>query len=83
MLDILEQDDVSYVTGIMAENLEITDVNKGISDILSIYEREKLLTQKEQLIKQLESGSLSQEQSTELESQLSQIIIKLAKLKKL
>ena len=59
LLDILEESDVSYVTGIMAENLEITDVNKGISDILSIYEREKLLTEKEQLIKQLESGNLS------------------------
>ena len=67
----------------MSENLEITDVNKGIADILAIYEREKLLTEKEQLIKQLESGNLNQGESAELEGKLSQIIIKLAKLKKL
>ena len=83
LLDILEENDVSYVTGIMSENLEITDVNKGIADILAIYEREKLLTEKEQLIKQLESGKLNQGESVELEGKLSQIIIKLAKLKKL
>ena len=83
ILDLLEEDEVNYVTGIMAENLEITDINKGISDILLTIEREKLIKQKEETIKQLESGNLNKDESTELENKLSEIIIKLAKLKKL
>lgn len=83
LLDVLEENDVNYVTGIMAENLEITDINKGISDILISYEREKLVTEKENIIKQIDSGNLSKDEMSELEGKLSQIIIKLAKLKKI
>ena len=83
ILDSLEEEDVNYITGIMAENLEITDINKGISDILLTVEREKLISQKEEIIKKLEVGNLSNDESAELENKLSQIIINLAKLKKL
>ncbi len=83
ILDLLEESDVNYVTGIMAENLEITDINKGITDILLPIEREKLITQKEEIIKKLESDNLSKDESTELENKLSGIIVRLAKLKKL
>ena len=83
ILDLLEESDVNYVTGIMADNLEITDINKGITDILLPIEREKLITQKEEIIKKLESDNLSKDESTELENKLSGIIVRLAKLKKL
>ena len=83
ILDLLEESDVNYVTGIMAENLEITDINKGITDILLPIEREKLITQKEEIIKKLESDNLSKDESTELENKLGGIIVRLAKLKKL
>ena len=82
ILDNLDQEDVSYITGIMAENLEITDINKGISDILLTYEKDKLITEKEQIIKKIDSQSLSLEEGKVLESRLSQIIIDLARLKR-
>ena len=82
ILDNLDQEDVSYITGIMAENLEITDINKGIADILLTYEKDKLITEKEQIIKKIDSQSLSLEEGKELESRLSQIIIDLARLKR-
>ena len=82
ILDTMEEQEISYITGIAAENFEITDVNKGILDILLAYEREKLTIQKENIIKRLDSQDVSAEESAELEAKLSQIIIRLAKLKK-
>ena len=82
ILDNLDQEDVSYITGIMAENLEITDINKGISDILLTYAKDQLITEKEQIIKKIDSQSLSLEEGKVLESRLSQIIIDLARLKR-
>ena len=82
ILDSLEQEEVNYITGIAAENFEITDVNKGILDILLAYEKEKLTTKKENIIKKLDSKDITPEESAELEAKLSQIIIRLAKLKK-
>lgn len=82
ILDSLDEEDVSYVTRIMAENFEITDINKGISDILLAYEREKLILEKENIIKKMYDESLEKEEKLRLEEKLSHIIIKLAKLKK-
>ena len=82
ILDSLEQEEVNYITGIAAENFEITDVNKGILDILLAYEKEKLTSEKENIIKKLDKSDITSEESKELEEKLSQIIIRLAKLKK-
>ncbi len=82
ILDSLGQEEINYITGIAAENFEITDVNKGILDILLAYEKEKLIAEKENIIKKLESRETTTEENAELEARLSQIIIRLAKLKK-
>ncbi|MBQ9298068.1 MAG: DNA primase [Clostridia bacterium] len=79
LLDILEEQDVSYITGIMAENLEISDINKGIYDILLAYEREKLIIEKENIIKQLENPEIDVEESKKLGEKLRKIMAKLAK----
>ena len=79
LLDTLEGKDVSYVTGIMADNFEIVDINKGIFDILTAYEREKLILQKEEIISKLEKVDISAEESKELGEQLRNIMAKLAK----
>lgn len=82
ILDSLGEEEINYVTGIATENFEITDVNKGILDILLAYEKEKLITEKENIIKKIESEEITSEENAELEAKLSQIIIRLAKLKK-
>ena len=55
ILNLFEQDDVNYITEIMSENLEITDVTKGIKDILTIFAREKLVNERNRIIKELEN----------------------------
>ena len=60
---------------------DITDINKAIIDIIKIYEKEKIIEEKKQIITKLEDSSLSNEQAKELEAELSKIIIKLAKMK--
>ena len=79
LLDTLEEKDLSYVTGIMADNFEIADINKGIYDIITAYEREKLILEKEEIIKKLENAEISVEESKKLGEQLRNIMAKLAK----
>lgn len=82
ILDKLDENDVNYITGIMSESIELTNIEKGITDILLIYEKEKLIIEKEKIIKQLENITESSEESKKLEERLSQTILELAKLKK-
>lgn len=82
-LNLLEgQDDcISQITAIMTEELEITDINKCIEDIMYIYAREKLTRRKNEIIRQLDEPEITREKARELEKELSDIIIKLAKRK--
>lgn len=72
---------VNYITGIMAYDFGITDINKGIEDILGIYRKEKVIMKKNQIIKKLEDPNLSKEETNNLERELSDIIIKLSQMK--
>ena len=65
----------------MAEDYEIIDNEKATEDILNLYEKEKLIEEKNQIIKQLEETSIKGEEAKELEAKLSSIIIKIAKMK--
>ena len=83
ILDLFENDEktINYITGIMATDYEITDVNKSIKDIIHIYEKEKLINNKNEIIKKLEDKNLKPEDKSNLEKELSNIIIKLARIK--
>ena len=78
---IKDEEMLNTITKIMADDYNITDINKAIIDIIKIYEKEKIIEEKKQIIAKLEDENLSQEESKELEAKLSQIIIKLAKIK--
>ena len=66
----------------MASDFEITDVNKAIDDMISIYIKEKLTARRNEIIRKLENTSeLSNEEITNLEKELNDIILKLAKIK--
>ena len=78
---IKDEEMLNTITKIMADDYNITDINKAIIDIIKIYEKEKIIEEKKQIIAKLEDENLSQEESKELEAKLSQIIIKLAKRK--
>ena len=78
----LDEKIISHITEIMAGDFEITDVNKAIDDLISIYEKEKLISRRNEILKKLESVSeAGSEEVKELEKELNDIILKLAKIK--
>ena len=81
LLNLFEQSDVDYITGIMSENLEITDINKGIKDIVLNFQKDKLLEKKSAILNKIGSGNISSEDSKKLESELIDVINKISKLK--
>lgn len=76
-----EEDLVNHITSIMADDYEIADTKKAIEDIINLYEKERLADEKNKIIKQLENKEIEQNEAKELEERLSQIIIKIAKMK--
>ena len=82
VLDWFEDEQtISEISWILAYDFEITEVNKCIEDILKLYSKEKVISQRNEIIKQLEKTDLSQEEKNELETRLNSIIIQLAKMK--
>ena len=66
----------------MATDFEITEVTKCIDDIIINYEKEKLITRRNDIIKKLEdTDKLTQDEIAGLERELSDSIIKLARMK--
>ena len=76
-----DEETINYLTGIMAYDFEITEVNKCIEDILNIYRKEKMLEERNKIIEKLEDKNLVKEEVVKLERKLSDIIVKLAKMK--
>ena len=80
IIDILEEEEKNHITEIMADDYEITDIEKAIDDIMQNYEKDKLNNRKFEIIKLLD-GNLEANQKKELEKELNDIIIRLAKIK--
>lgn len=80
IIDTLEQEEQNQITSIMADDYEIDNLEKAIDDIMQIYEREKLNKRKLEILKKLENITDSNERK-ELEKELSNTIIMLAKIK--
>ena len=79
--NIKDEEILDQITKIMAQDFGITDINKAMDNILTTYEKEKITTEKNQILMQLESQSLTKEERAGLENKLSELIIKLAKMK--
>src|SRR5699024_5878737 len=76
-----EQEIVNYLSGIMAEDFGITDLNKCIEDLLNIYNKEKLINARNKLMRELESADKSNVSLvSEIETKLNEVIMKIAKL---
>lgn len=76
-----EEEEINYLTWIMAYDFEITEVNKCIEDIIVSYEKERLINSRNEILRCLETEQLTDEESINLERELQEIIIKLAKIK--
>ena len=80
VIDMLGEEEQNHITEIMADDYEIDNVEKAMDDILQGYEKDKLNSRKFEILELLE-GTINADQKGELEKELSEIIIRLAKIK--
>ena len=77
---ILDNLSENHITAILADDYEINNIEKAIDDIMQSYEKDKLNERKFQILEMLETP-IEENQKKELEKELSEIIIHLAKIK--
>ena len=80
IIDMLGEEEQNHITEIMADGYEIEDIEKAIDDIIQSYEKDKLNERKFEILKLLEENSEANQKKI-LEKELSDIIIRLAKIK--
>lgn len=51
-----EEDIINHITEIMAYDFEISDIEKAVEDLISVYEKEKLVSRRNNIIKLLENN---------------------------
>ncbi len=78
---VTNEEELTHITKIMADDYNIQDIQKAIIDVVNIYEKEKMINRRNTILSNLDNSSLSQEERASLERELSSIIIKLAKFK--
>ncbi len=81
ILDNLDEQEQNHITMIMADDYEIEDIEKAIDDIIQSYQKEKLNNKKFEILEKLEKKMIEPEEKNQLEKELSEIIIQLAKIK--
>ena len=81
MIDNLSEEEQNHITMIMAEDYGIDDVEKAIDDIIQSYEKDKLNERKLEILELLEENTTEETQKKELEKELNDIIIRLAKIR--
>ena len=80
IIDDLSEEEQNHITMIMAEDYGIDDVEKAIDDIIQSYEKDKLNERKLEILELLENPTEENEKK-ELEKELNDIIIRLAKIR--
>lgn len=81
ILDKLEEEEQNHITMIMADDYELTDIEKAIDDIIQSYRKDKLNQRKFQILEELEKSDINTEEKKKLEKELSETIINLARIK--
>ena len=81
IIDDLSEEEQNHITMIMAEDYGIDDVEKAIDDIIQSYEKDKLNERKLEILELLEENTTVETQKKELEKELNDIIIRLAKIR--
>lgn len=82
VLSLFEDEKViSHITYIMADDYDVTDIDKAIEDILKIYIKEKNINQRNDILKKLESPNLANDERVNLENELREVMKRLTKMK--
>ncbi len=79
--NLQDEQELKQITAIMADDYNIQDTQKAILDIINIYEKERNIDRRNEILEQLETNNLTQEERTSLENELNSIILKLARFK--
>ncbi len=80
IIDQLEEKEQNHITKIMSEDYGIEDIEKAIDDIFQNYEKEKCKIRRVEILKELKSD-IDETRKIELENELNDIVLKLAKIK--
>lgn len=80
IIDNLSEEEQNHITMIMAEDYGINDIEKAIDDIIQSYEKDRLNDRKLEILELLEN-STEENQKRDLEKELNDIIIMLAKIR--
>lgn len=72
---------VNKLSSIMMENEENFDVDKCLQDVIKSFNKEKLLTERNNIIQKLKNSNLSSDETLKLENDLSKILVKIAQSK--
>ena len=81
IIDNLSEEEQNHITMIMAEDYGIDDIEKAIDDIIQSYEKDKLNERKLEILELLEGNTTEETKKKELEKELNDIIIRLAKIR--
>lgn len=83
VIGLFEQDDelISHITYILSKELDISDIDKAIDDLVNKFLKEKLQEEKNSILKELISGNLTHEEASDAENRLKEISKKLVSLK--
>ena len=72
---------IGHLTNIMADDYEISDIDKCIEDIINSYNKERIIQRRNEILLELEKDTHTKEEIVNFERELSQIILQLAKIK--
>jgi len=78
---ITNENEINYITRILAEDYNIQDIEKAIIDVITIYEKEKIVYRRNEILSNLEDKNLTKNERASLEKELKDVIIRLAKFK--
>ena len=83
VIGLFEKDEqiVSHITYILSKELDISDVDKAIDDLVNKFLKEKLLEEKSIILKKLVSGNLNSEETLNIENRLKEISKRLVSIK--
>ncbi len=82
ILDYMEDKDlISHFTKLMADDYEISDNDKCIEDVITSYNKERIIKRRNEILTKLEDKNNTKEEIASFEKELSEIILQLAKMK--
>lgn len=83
VIGIFENDEalLSHVTYILSKEIDLSDTDKALEDLISKFEKEKLQKEKGELLKKIIEGNMSKEEVKQAENRLKEISKELVSLK--